>query len=293
MAIPPLQYRAVFISDLHLGSAACKIDEFNEFLNTIHCESLYLVGDIIDVWMVVKKGKWRPEHTTAIRRLLGKSQHNCTVYYLPGNHDTFARNVGSLELGSIRVADTFVHETADGKRLLIIHGDQFDASVKSFTLAFVGAWAYEASTMIRLATRKPKSGSGKLKKSFKKLISIMGKYEEKLVLAAQTEDCEGVICGHIHRPDLRSIDDVIYGNTGDWVESCTCIVEHFDGRLELLTWDKMKRLAAIETGMPIEEPEASHAPKAPYHFLSKVGRKRSPRTYSRTSLKSLLSPRVR
>ncbi len=293
MAIPPLQYRAVFISDLHLGSAACKIDEFNEFLNTIHCESLYLVGDIIDVWMVVKKGKWRPEHTTAIRRLLGKSQHNCTVYYLPGNHDTFARNVGSLELGSIRVADTFVHETADGKRLLVIHGDQFDASVKSFTLAFVGAWAYEASTMIRLATRKPKSGSGKLKKSFKKLISIMGKYEEKLVLAAQTEDCEGVICGHIHRPDLTTIDDVIYGNTGDWVESCTCIVEHFDGRLELLTWDKMKRLAAIETGQPLDEAEASPTQNAPYHFLSKVGRRRSPRTYSRTSLKSLLSRRVR
>lgn len=293
MAIPPLQYRAVFISDLHLGSAACKIDEFNEFLNTIHCESLYLVGDIIDVWMVVKKGKWRPEHTTAIRRLLGKSQHNCTVYYLPGNHDTFARNVGSLELGSIRVADTFVHQTADGKRLLVIHGDQFDASVKSFTLAFVGAWAYEASTMIRLATRKPKSGSGKLKKSFKKLISIMGKYEEKLVLAAQNEDCEGVICGHIHRPDLTKIDDVIYGNTGDWVESCTCIVEHLDGRLELLTWEKMKRLAQLESEAAPDDKENKKSSASPYHFLSKVGRRRSPRTSSRTSLKTLLTRRVR
>ncbi len=293
MAIPPLQYRAVFISDLHLGSAACKIDEFNEFLNTIHCESLYLVGDIIDVWMVVKKGKWRPEHTTAVRRLLGKSQHNCTVYYLPGNHDTFARNVGSLELGSIRVADTFIHETADGRKLLVIHGDQFDASVKSFTLAFVGAWAYEASTMIRLATRKPKSGSGKLKKSFKKLISIMGKYEEKLVLAAQNEDCEGVICGHIHRPDLTKIDDVIYGNTGDWVESCTCIVEHFDGQLELLTWDKMKKMAAQESGASYEEKENRQSSASPYHFLSKVGRRHSPRTSSRTSLKTLLTRRVR
>lgn len=276
MAKPPLNYRTVFISDVHLGSVACKIEEFNEFLSSFHAESIYLVGDIVDVWMVVKKGKWRPEHTTAVKRLLGKSEYGCSIHYLPGNHDTFARSVGSLEMGNIRIADTFVHETADGRKLLVIHGDQFDASVKSFALAFAGAWLYEAITMYRLGTKKSKRSPSKLKRSFKKLVSIMGKFEDKLVLAAQTEDCDGVICGHIHRPDLTLIDEVIYGNTGDWVESCTCIVEHMDGRLELMTWEKMKAQlsAGSETGSQAPIPEG-HQPKADSIIKQMAQRSRS------------------
>ena len=295
MAKPPLQYRTVFISDVHLGSVACKIEEFNEFLASFHAESIYLVGDIVDVWMVVKKGKWRPEHTTAVKRLLDKSEQGCTIHYLPGNHDTFARSIGSLEMGNIRIADTFVHETADNRKLLVIHGDQFDASVRSFAVAFTSAWVYEVITMYRLATRKSKSSSGKLKRSFKKLISIMGKYEEKLVLAAQTEDCDGVICGHIHRPDLTLIDEVIYGNTGDWVESCTCIVEHLDGRLELMTWDKMKAQMAEIGGSgsnkppepPINEPRELRAESLIKQLAHKA------RTSSGSSLGPIGARRVR
>ncbi len=291
MAKPPLFFRTVFISDIHLGSVACKIEEFNEFLSSFHAESIFLVGDIVDVWMVVKKGKWRPEHTTAVKRLLGKSEHGCTINYLPGNHDTFARSVGSLEMGNIRISDTFVHETADGKKLLVIHGDQFDASVKSFALAFAGAWLYEAMTMYRLGTKKSKRNPSKLKRSFKKLISIMGKFEEKLVLAAQTEDCDGVICGHIHRPDLTLIDEVIYGNTGDWVESCTCIVEHMDGRLELMTWEKMKAQLAATADSDRPEEGMAKPPPRPDSIIKQMTQRA--RTSAETSLSRAGARRVR
>jgi UDP-2,3-diacylglucosamine pyrophosphatase LpxH len=248
MAIPPLTYRTVFVSDVHLGSAACRIEEFQEFLHAFNCETLYLVGDIIDVWVIVKSGKWNQNHTNAVRTILGKTKHGCQVRLIPGNHDAFLRKTNSLELGNVALEDSFIHETANGKKLLVIHGDQFDSTVKSFALAFAGTWFYELLTIIRLARQRrkgapPTQKRGGIKNKFKKLVSALGNWEAKLVLAAQTEGCDGVICGHIHRPALTDQDGTLYGNCGDWVESKTAIVEHFDGTLELLSWDQMKQMA--------------------------------------------------
>jgi UDP-2,3-diacylglucosamine pyrophosphatase LpxH len=248
MALPPLAFRSVFISDIHLGSSACKIADFNEFLHTFTCEKLYLVGDVIDVWVVVKSGKWKQVHTNAVRSLLGKSKHGCAIYYTPGNHDTFLRRLNTLEIGNIAISDTFVHETADGKRLLVIHGDQYDSSVRSFALAFTGTWLYEIITVFKLARQRRKGGGDAkgegLKKKFKKLVSAMGNFEAKLMLAAQSQECDGVVCGHIHRPNLYEKEGIIYANCGDWVENRTALVEWQDGRLELATWDQIKAWAA-------------------------------------------------
>lgn len=244
MAIPPLAYRTVFVSDVHLGSAASKVEEFSEFLHSFQCENLYLVGDLIEVWVIIKSGKWRQEHTNVIRTLLGKSKRGCSIFYTPGNHDTFLRRMNGADLAAIKVDEKFIHTTANGQKLLVTHGDQYDPAVKSFALAFLGTWLYEIITVVQLAIgrlTKKEATQSRLKKGFKKIIQTMGNWETKLVVAAQNEGCDGVICGHIHRPALKVIDETLYGNTGDWVENCTVIVEHFDGRLELLTWQQMRQ----------------------------------------------------
>lgn len=247
MAIPPLSYRSVFVSDVHLGAAACKVEDFTEFLHCFQCESLYLVGDIFEVWVMIKSGKWKQAHTNVVRTLLGKTKRGCSIFFTPGNHDTFLRRVNGADLGAIRIDEKFIHTTAAGQKLLIIHGDQYDASVKSFALAFLGTWLYEVLTVLGLAWQrltKKTGASGRIKKNFKRIIQALGNWEEKLILAAQNEGCDGVVCGHIHRPALKTVDDTVYANTGDWVENCTALVEHFDGRLELLTWAQMRKAAS-------------------------------------------------
>ncbi|MCG9894874.1 MAG: UDP-2,3-diacylglucosamine diphosphatase [Fimbriimonadaceae bacterium] len=253
MSVPVLNFRSIFLSDTHLGSAACKVEDLIELLKTVHCENLYLVGDIFDVWVMVKRGKWKQEHTNVVKMILGKTNHNCTVYYTPGNHDAFLRRMNELTFGRVHLDDSFVHRTVDGRSLLVIHGDQFDSSVKSFALSFVGTWFYEIITLARLAAqakgRRGPDSSGRIKKGFKRVINAVGRFDEKLALAAQNEDCDGVVCGHIHRPEIRVIDGTKYINTGDWVEHRTLVVEHFDGRLELLTLDDIRRMAAEAPGL--------------------------------------------
>lgn len=262
MAVPPLTFRSVFISDLHLGSAACKAEEIQDFLSSFHSEKLYLVGDVIDLWVMLKKGKWNQSHTNVVRALLGKSKRGCQVYFTPGNHDAFLRKVNGAELGNIYLDDAFIHELADGRQALVIHGDQFDKSVKFLPLAMLGAWMFEWVSVLnakkKRASNRPLATTA-IKKRFKKMISSLTSFEDKLAWQAALHDCSVVICGHIHRPALRDIDDVLYGNCGDWVENLTAIVEHFDGRLELLTWPQIKEMIAKAPKLDIEFPAGSES----------------------------------
>lgn len=248
MPIPPLSFRSVFVSDVHLGSAGCRAEEFEQFLRSFDCENLYLVGDIIDLWVAVKKGKWRQEHTNVIRTLLGKSKRGCIVRYTPGNHDAFLRKVNGAELGNIQFENSFQHTLADGRSFYVTHGDLFDKTVKSQLLALAGAWLYELTTgfanwmnKMRVKVGREPKPIGQLKAKLKKAINKMTSYEEKLAEHAWASHHAGVICGHIHRPALiQRADGIVYANCGDWVEHATCLVEHFNGKLELLTWDQLQ-----------------------------------------------------
>lgn len=245
MAAQPYTFRSVFISDLHLGSVGCKCERIIDFLGSFQCENLYLVGDIVDLWVALKKGKWTKQHTSIVRILLDKSKNNCTIFLTPGNHDAFLRKAIGIDLGNIFLDDHFCHETADGQRLLVIHGDQFDKTVKFLPLAMLGTWMFEWVSVFNAKRSKlkgPGSKVGSIKKRFKKMISSLTSFEDKLAWQASLSGFDGVVCGHIHRPEIRDIDEIKYCNTGDWVENCTAIVEHEDGRLELLNWDQISKM---------------------------------------------------
>lgn len=256
MAEPALAFRSVFVSDIHLGSAGGMTDEFQHFLHGFRCEYLYLVGDLIDVWLVMKSGKWQQQHTNVIRTILGKSKHGTIVRYTPGNHDACLRRVNGSELGNITIDHSFVHVANDGKRYLVVHGDLFDGSVtKMQWLAWIGAWAYEILFILNGRWNKRRERGDKepvdfvtvLKKRLKRVVKKLTSYEESLVQHAEDNDFDGVVCGHIHRPALVQHENgLLYANTGDWVENGTCIVEHFDGKLELLYWDAARRTVSAQ-----------------------------------------------
>lgn len=246
-----LVYRSVFISDLHLGSAGSKTDQIQEFLTSVECEYLYLVGDVIDMWVAIKRGKWRQKHTNVIRTILGKSKYGCQVRYTPGNHDALVRRLNGAELGNIDIDHSFSHFTADGKKLLVVHGDLFDKSVSSVRpIAWLATWLYECLTVLTewITVYRAKRGQGpsdfssRIKKKFKHAVQYVTSYEERIVVDAWTQGFDGVVCGHIHRPRIDTHDyGGVYLNTGDWVENCTAIVEHLDGSLELVKWEALRQ----------------------------------------------------
>jgi UDP-2,3-diacylglucosamine pyrophosphatase LpxH len=246
-----LVYRSVFVSDLHLGSAGCKAEQVQEFLQRVECDYLYLVGDIIDMWVSVKRGKWRQKHTNIVRTILGKSKYGCQVRFTPGNHDALFRRLNGAELGNIAVDHAFTHFTADGKKLLVVHGDLFDKSVTSLRpIAWVATWLYECVTVLTAwfnqyrekRGKAPSDFSSRIKKKFKHAVQYVTSFEERIVVDAWNQGYDGVLCGHIHRPRIESHEyGGLYLNTGDWVENCTAIVEHPDGRLELVRWDELQK----------------------------------------------------
>ena len=265
MPIPPLTFRSVFVSDVHLGTAGCHAEEFLEFLGLFQCENLYLVGDVVDVWVAFKSGKWKQTHTNVIRRILGMSKRGCQIYYTPGNHDAFLRKMNGADLGNIFIDDVFFHTTADGRKLYVVHGDLFDKTLSLKWISWTCTWIYEAVTVFNawLNTRRSRKGRRPLslhsamKKRMKKAVTSLTSYEDQLSLQAALEDCDGVVCGHIHRPAIKTVGDgILYVNTGDWVENCTAVVEHFDGRLELLTWGQVQALALQAPNLNIELPRS-------------------------------------
>lgn len=259
MSTPPLVYRAVFISDLHLGSASADVEAIHEFLHQFTCEDLYLVGDIVDLWVARPKGKWNQASTNVIRSLLGKTKHGCRVKMTPGNHDADFRKLNGSELGNLSIDDRFVHETLDGRRFLVVHGDYCDRSVTSLKLiAVIGAWIHELTTGANnrnnaLREKRglpPKDYSGGLKRLVKKIVGYVTSFQDRICEDADREGFDGVICGHIHQPAFETHESgVLYINTGDWMSHCTALVEHTDGRLELIRWKEVRE--TVENLRPV------------------------------------------
>ncbi|WP_374547319.1 UDP-2,3-diacylglucosamine diphosphatase [Rhodoblastus sp.] len=261
----PQRYRSLFISDIHLGTRGSQADLLLDFLKHNESEELFLVGDIIDGWRLKTGWYWPQAHNDVIQKLLRKVRKGARVVFIPGNHDEFARDFLGLEFGGVEVIDHVVHETADGKKMLVVHGDQFDIVVNHARwLAHLGDWAYDfaiwTNTWFNVGRRKLGlpywSFSKWAKLKVKNAVNFIGDFEETLAAEARKRGVDGVICGHIHHATIREIDGITYVNTGDFVESCTAIAEHFDGRLELLHWSLLEdERAALSTVIALPPPE--------------------------------------
>ena len=243
MSKPILRVRTAILSDVHLGTPHSKADEATHFLKHVRCERLILNGDIIDGWRLTRDGRWTKSHTRFIRRILTLVQKKDTdVIYLRGNHDDFLGRLIPMQFERIRLVEDYVLTTTQG-RYLVLHGDVFDGVVKNMViLAHLGDMGYAFLLRLnrfynwfrQLRGKEYYSLSQAIKARVKQAVSFIGKFEEQLAALARSRDCQGVICGHIHTPADKMIGDIHYLNSGDWVESLTAIVEHLDGRLELV-----------------------------------------------------------
>ena len=240
-----MHYRAIFISDLHLGTPGCQADALLDFLKEHTSDYLYLVGDIIDGWQLRRRWYWPQAHNDVIQKLLRKARKGTRVIYVPGNHDEFARHFLDHHFGGIEVMDEAVHKTADGRQLWVIHGDYFDAVVQQAKwLAYVGDYLYEFTLKLNryLNNMRGRMGlpywslSAYLKHKVKKALNYVTDFENAVAHEAAKHGYQGVVCGHIHRAEIREVNGVLYCNDGDWVESRSALVEHVDGRLELSYW---------------------------------------------------------
>ena len=246
-----MNYRSIFISDIHLGTSDCKAELLHNFLKHNKCEMLYLVGDIIDGWKIQQnKWKWSQSHSNVVRKILGCAKKGTRVVYIVGNHDEFLRPMLPYEFtfGNIEIYNQCEHVGIDKKRYLVTHGDLFDGITRIAPwLSFLGDKAYDG--VLSLNTKynwiRHKLGFGYwslsryLKHRVKKAVDFIFKFEKNLADYCKRKGYDGVICGHIHTAEIKEIEGVVYMNDGDWVESCTALVEHLDGRWELVTWNNL------------------------------------------------------
>jgi UDP-2,3-diacylglucosamine pyrophosphatase LpxH len=258
------RYRSLFLSDIHLGTKGCQAELLLDFLRNHDAETIYLVGDIVDGWRLKSGWYWPQAHNDVVQKLLRKARKGARLIYVPGNHDEFLRDFLGTHFGGIEVVNQTIHEAADGKRYLVIHGDAFDVVVRHAKwLAFLGDWAYVAAlginTWLNIVRRRlgftywSLSAWAKLK--VKNAVNFIGHFEETLAREAKRLDCDGVICGHIHHATIRELHGVTYLNTGDFVESCTGIVEHDDGRFEVIRWTRSR--SEIANALPEALPAAA------------------------------------
>ena len=243
-------YRSIFISDVHLGTKDCQAGKLNNFLKHNTCDTLYLVGDIIDAWRIQQnKWRWKQSHTNVVRRVLGHAKRGTRVVYVAGNHDEFLRPMipYGFSFGLVEIHNQIEHIGADGKHYLVTHGDLFDGITRLAPwLSFLGDKAYDFVLMLNSKFNwfRHKLGFGYwslsryLKHRVKKAVDFIFQFEKNLAGFCKKRGYDGVICGHIHHAEIKDIDGVIYMNDGDWVESCTALVEHWDGRWEIITWTK-------------------------------------------------------
>lgn len=251
-----MKYKSIFISDVHLGTNDCKAELLNNFLKHNSCETLYLVGDILDVWRIQQnKWRWKQSHTNVVRRVLGHAKRGTRVIYVAGNHDEFLRplmpyNIG---FGNVEIMNQCEHIGVDGKKYLVIHGDLFDGiSRLAPWLSILGDKAYDFVLWLnnKFNWWRHKFGFGYwslsqfLKGKVKTAVDFIFQFEKNLVSYCKKRSYDGVICGHIHKAEIKEIDGTIYMNDGDWVESCSALVEHIDGRWEIVYW---KDLIYVDT----------------------------------------------
>ena len=248
----PRRFRSVWLSDVHLGFRGCSADALLAFLKSTECETLYLVGDIVDIWQLKKRRYWPQAHNDVIRAILGKAKVGTKVIYVPGNHDEFLRDFTGHAFGNISIVEKTIHTRVDGSKLLVLHGDQFDAAVTSSRfLGKLGSVGYELLLHLNIVVNTVRRAFGfprwslarYIKHKVKNAVQAISNYEQAVAQAAARHGVSGVVCGHIHRAEITRIDDVVYCNCGDWVESCTALVEHTNGELEILTWSHDKAVA--------------------------------------------------
>jgi len=239
------RFRTIWISDLHLGTSGCQAKRLLEFLKATDSETLYLVGDIIDGWQLKRRWYWDQTHNNVIQTLLKKAKKGTNVIFVPGNHDEAARQFIELDFGGIKVRDELIHTTADGKRMLVLHGDRFDGVIACAKwLAYLGDSMYTVILKFNQIFNQWRARAGLpywslsqyLKSKVKNAVSYITKFEDALADEARKRGLDGVICGHIHKPEIRDIDGIKYCNDGDWVESLSALVEETDGELRLVTW---------------------------------------------------------
>ena len=252
---PPKRYRTLWISDLHLGTPGCQAKALLDFLKHTECETLFLVGDIIDGWQLRRQWYWPQAHNDVVQKLLRKARKGTRVIFIPGNHDEFARRYLQLDFGGVHVAEDWIHETADGRKLWVIHGDLFDGVIQCAKwLAYVGDSLYEFTLKLNrhLNSMRARMGlpywslSKYLKLKVKRAVNYVGDFENAVAREAGKRGLQGVICGHIHHAEMRDIDGILYANDGDWVESLTALAEHADGTLEIIQWaDEMKSATSV------------------------------------------------
>jgi UDP-2,3-diacylglucosamine pyrophosphatase LpxH len=248
-----LRFRSIWISDLHLGSSSCQAELLLDFLRHTESEHLYLVGDIVDGWQLRRRWFWPQAHNDVVQKVLRKARKGTTVTYIPGNHDAFGRHFSEISFGGIEVRDEALHHTADGRRLLVLHGDLFDAVIQHAKwLAFVGDRVYLFTlelnrwfNALRARLGFPYwSLSQFLKHKVKNAVSYITDFEIAVAQEARRRGVDGVVCGHIHKAEIRSIGGVLYCNDGDWVESLTALVEDEAGKLSILHWKDFAAQAA-------------------------------------------------
>lgn len=267
-----LKVRAIFISDVHLGTRACQAARLLEFLRDYDSEHLFLIGDIVDFWSMSRGIYWTAEHNTVVQKVLRRARHGQQVMLIPGNHDEVLREYDGVSFGAILVRNEHVHVTADGRRFLLIHGDEFDQVTRHHRwLAILGDVGYNllvhanaALSRLRRLLRRPGywSLAGYAKRRVKHALTFIFDFESSVIHALKDRQLDGVICGHIHAAVIREIDGLTYINCGDWVDSCTAIVEHFDGRLELISgWqDAAQYSTAASADVAGQVPSAGEAP---------------------------------
>ncbi len=238
-------FRTVWISDVHLGFRGCSAEYLLEFLRSFECDTLYLVGDIIDLWQLKKRPSWPQAHNDVLRTILGKAKHGTRVVYVPGNHDDPARDYAGLAFGNVHIERETIHTLATGERLLVLHGDEFDTVVQCSPWAahfgaLLYAWLIELNHVVNWCRRRLGfpywSLAAFLKHKVKNAVQYIGNYEAAVVHAARQRGVDGVVCGHIHRAEFTELRGLKYLNCGDWVESCTALTEAKDGTLDLVYW---------------------------------------------------------
>ena len=244
----PLHFRTIWISDLHLGTPRCQAKRLLEFLHATESDTLYLVGDIIDGWQLKRRWYWEQSHNNVVQTVLKKAKKGTNVIFVPGNHDEAIRQFINLDFGGIKIRDELVHTTANGKRMLVLHGDRFDGVIACAKwIAYVGDNLYSVVLEFNRWFNSWRARAGLpywslsqyLKSKVKNAVNYINSFEDALAAEAAKRGLDGVICGHIHTPEIRNVNGITYCNDGDWVESLSALVEDPSGELRLVTWSEI------------------------------------------------------
>lgn len=249
------QVRSIFLSDIHLGTRACQANRLLDFLKEYSSENVFLLGDIVDLWAMSRGGiYWTPAQNTVVQKLLRRARHGDKIYFIPGNHDEAMREYVGASFGDVVVAREIVHVAADGRRYLLLHGDEFDQVTRHYRwVAILGDKSYNMLvslniylSWLRRTFRRPGywSLAGYAKRKIKTAVNFIFNFEDSVIYHIRERKLDGAICGHIHWPVIKEVGGLSYLNCGDWVDSCTAIVEHPDGRMELVKWNASPNAAA-------------------------------------------------